>query len=119
MIKSCSLDLKPRNHCSGKAIAVTCACIKGQAADGLKLIAIAISELFAVQRVTSTYYEQQEAFMPIFKILLSILLPPLGVFLQEGLNSNFWISVVLTILGYIPGIVFALYILLSGNKALA
>mgnify|MGYP001042039532 FL=1 len=57
--------------------------------------------------------------MPILKILLSILLPPLGVFLQEGLNANFWISVVLTILGYIPGMVFALYILLSGNRALA
>ncbi len=51
--------------------------------------------------------------MIILKILLAIILPPLGVFVQEGLNGNFWISVVLTLLGYIPGIIFALYILLA------
>ena len=55
--------------------------------------------------------------MTIVKIILAILLPPLGVFVQEGLNSNFWISVILTLLGYIPGIVFALYILLAKGSA--
>lgn len=48
----------------------------------------------------------------LLKIILAILLPPLGVFVQEGLNLNFWISVLLTLLGYIPGIIFALFILL-------
>ncbi len=55
--------------------------------------------------------------MIILKILLAILLPPLGVFVQEGLNKNFWISVILTLLGYVPGIVFALYILLAKGSA--
>lgn len=49
----------------------------------------------------------------LLKIILAILLPPLGVLVQEGLNANFWISVLLTILGYIPGIIFALYIILK------
>ncbi|QTD54932.1 YqaE/Pmp3 family membrane protein [Parasphingorhabdus cellanae] len=57
--------------------------------------------------------------MIILKILLAIILPPLGVFVQEGLNSNFWISVLLTLLGYVPGIVFALYILLAKRGSLA
>lgn len=51
----------------------------------------------------------------LLKVILAILLPPLGVFVQEGLNANFWISVVLTLLGYIPGIIWALYILLAGG----
>jgi len=39
----------------------------------------------------------------IFKLLLAILLPPLGVFLEVGLGRDFWINILLTILGYIPG----------------
>lgn len=44
-------------------------------------------------------------------IVLAILLPPLGVFLQVGLTKHFWINIVLTLLGYIPGIVHAVYII--------
>lgn len=51
----------------------------------------------------------------LLKVILAILLPPLGVLLQEGLNANFWISVVLTLLGFIPGIIWALYVLLAGG----
>lgn len=37
--------------------------------------------------------------------------PPLGVFLQEGFGKHFWINIVLTIFGYIPGIVHAVWII--------
>ncbi|KAM0786328.1 plasma membrane proteolipid Pmp3 [Microbotryomycetes sp. NB124-2] len=43
----------------------------------------------------------------------SVLLPPLGVFLERGCAADFWINVLLTILGYIPGIIHALYIILK------
>lgn len=49
--------------------------------------------------------------MDILRVLLSILLPPLGVFLQVGLGLHFWINIVLTLLGYIPGIVHAVWII--------
>ena len=49
--------------------------------------------------------------MDILRILLSILLPPVGVFLQVGLGAQFWINILLTLLGYIPGIVHAVYII--------
>lgn len=49
--------------------------------------------------------------MDIIRILLSILLPPVGVFLQVGIGLQFWINIVLTLLGYIPGIVHAVYII--------
>ncbi|CAF1938023.1 hypothetical protein BRARA_E03332 [Brassica rapa] len=44
-------------------------------------------------------------------ILLAILLPPLGVFLRYGCGVEFWICLVLTLLGYLPGILYALYVL--------
>jgi len=47
----------------------------------------------------------------ILRILLSILLPPLGVFLQVGIGLQFWINIVLTLLGYIPGIIHAIWII--------
>ncbi|WP_439506654.1 YqaE/Pmp3 family membrane protein [Sediminibacterium sp.] len=41
--------------------------------------------------------------------ILAILLPPLAVYLHEGTtNTTFWISVLLTLLFWIPGVIFAL-----------
>lgn len=51
--------------------------------------------------------------MDFLRILFAILLPPLGVFLQEGLRKRFWINVLLTLLGYIPGIIHAVYVILK------
>ncbi|KAL2159653.1 hypothetical protein VTH06DRAFT_2222 [Thermothelomyces fergusii] len=47
----------------------------------------------------------------ICKIIFAIILPPLGVFLERGCDSDLFINILLTILGYIPGIVHALYII--------
>lgn len=49
--------------------------------------------------------------MDIIKIIIAILLPPLGVFLAVGLGKHFWLNLLLTLLGYIPGIVHAVYII--------
>ncbi|XP_021860499.1 UPF0057 membrane protein At4g30650 [Spinacia oleracea] len=47
-----------------------------------------------------------------FEILLAILLPPLGVCLRTGCcTCEFLICVVLTLLGYIPGIIYAIYVI--------
>lgn len=51
--------------------------------------------------------------MDILRILLSILLPPVGVFLQVGIGVQFWINILLTILGYVPGIIHAVYIIVK------
>jgi len=48
--------------------------------------------------------------MDIFGILVSIFLPPLGVFLKVGIGPHFWINIVLTLLGYVPGIIHAIWI---------
>jgi uncharacterized membrane protein YqaE (UPF0057 family) len=43
-------------------------------------------------------------------IILAILLPPLAVFLKKGLDTMFWISLLLTILFWFPGVIFALLV---------
>lgn len=47
----------------------------------------------------------------LLRVLLSIILPPLGVFLQEGIGTQFWINLLLTLLGYVPGLVHAVWII--------
>jgi Uncharacterized homolog of Blt101 len=43
--------------------------------------------------------------------ILAILLPPLAVYLKEGeWNSRCWISLILTLLFWIPGVIFALLV---------
>jgi uncharacterized membrane protein YqaE (UPF0057 family) len=51
--------------------------------------------------------------MDLLRILVAILLPPLGVFLQVGLGLQFWINILLTLLGYIPGIIHAVWIIVK------
>ena len=49
--------------------------------------------------------------MELVKIICAIILPPLGVFLQVGLASkHFWINIVLTLLGYLPGVAHAIWV---------
>lgn len=51
--------------------------------------------------------------MDIIRIILAIILPPLGVATQVGITKHFWINVLLTILGFVPGIIHALYVILT------
>lgn len=44
-------------------------------------------------------------------LVAAVLLPPLGVFLARGLGVEFWIATGLTIVGWVPGICFALLVL--------
>lgn len=48
-------------------------------------------------------------------VIITILLPPLGVYLHQGeINSKFWISLLLTLLFYIPGLIYSLVVVLGG-----
>jgi len=45
-------------------------------------------------------------------IVAAILLPPLGIFLARGLGTEFWIGTALTLVGWLPGAVYALVTIL-------
>lgn len=45
------------------------------------------------------------------KLLLAIFLPPVGVFMEVGFTGQFWLNLLLTLMGYVPGIIHAVYII--------
>ncbi len=49
--------------------------------------------------------------MDIVRVILTVLLPPLGVFLQVGVGKHFWINIILTLLGYFPGLIHGIWVI--------
>ncbi|KAH9831136.1 uncharacterized protein C8Q71DRAFT_861870 [Rhodofomes roseus] len=49
---------------------------------------------------------------------LALILPPLAVFFKRGLLADFWINVCLSILGWIPGVLHAWYIISRSEGAM-
>lgn len=54
--------------------------------------------------------------MKLVKIILAIFIPPLAAFLQVGIGLHFWINILLTILGGIPGMIHALWLVATDKK---
>jgi len=47
-------------------------------------------------------------------VILAILLPPLAVYLHQGeINSKFWISLILTLIFWLPGMIYSLLVVLD------
>ncbi|HUG40583.1 MAG TPA: YqaE/Pmp3 family membrane protein [Longimicrobiales bacterium] len=55
--------------------------------------------------------------MDIIRTILSVILPPVGVFLQVGIGKHFWINIVLTLLGYLPGVIHAIWVIWTFPRA--
>jgi uncharacterized membrane protein YqaE (UPF0057 family) len=49
------------------------------------------------------------------QVIFATVLPPLGVFCAVGLRGQFWLNLVFTLLGYVPGVVHAFYVLPSSD----
>lgn len=48
-------------------------------------------------------------------IILSVLLPPLAVALQRGIGFSLLLSVLLTLLAWLPGVIHALWVTFGGS----
>jgi uncharacterized membrane protein YqaE (UPF0057 family) len=48
--------------------------------------------------------------MTLIRIILCFFLPPLAVFLTIGVRGHFWINIILTLLGGVPGMIHALWV---------
>jgi uncharacterized membrane protein YqaE (UPF0057 family) len=46
-------------------------------------------------------------------IIIAILIPPLAMALYDGLTNRFWLSLLLTLLFYIPGLIYTLVVILG------
>uniref|UniRef100_A0A6B2LUM1 YqaE/Pmp3 family membrane protein n=1 Tax=Arcella intermedia TaxID=1963864 RepID=A0A6B2LUM1_9EUKA len=53
-------------------------------------------------------------FKRILYTLLAIILPPLVAFIYHGIACGFWINLLLTLLGWVPGIIHAWLIIWGG-----
>jgi uncharacterized membrane protein YqaE (UPF0057 family) len=49
--------------------------------------------------------------MKIIQVILAIIIPPVGVLLARGISSALLINVLLTLLGWVPGVIHALWII--------
>jgi uncharacterized membrane protein YqaE (UPF0057 family) len=47
----------------------------------------------------------------IFMIVLAILLPPVAVAIRKGIGTKLLLNIVLTILGYVPGLIHAVWLI--------
>ncbi len=48
----------------------------------------------------------------VLMVILALIAPPLAVVIKTGLSTQFWINVILTILGFVPGQLHALWVVL-------
>ncbi len=53
--------------------------------------------------------------MKIVKIILALFLPPVAAFLQVGISAHFWINIVLTLAGGIPGVIHAIWLVATNQ----
>ncbi len=49
--------------------------------------------------------------MSVLTIILAILLPPLAVALEYGISGKFFINLLLTLIGWLPGVIHAFVVL--------
>ncbi len=62
----------------------------------------------------STYAFSNDNDDKIIAVLLAIIFPPLGVAIwEDGITSHFWLSLILTLIFWFPGLIYSLLIILN------
>lgn len=56
-------------------------------------------------------HDGRPTFSDFLLIVAAIILPPVAVFFKVGFGLQFWLNILLTILGLIPGIIHAIWII--------
>jgi uncharacterized membrane protein YqaE (UPF0057 family) len=54
--------------------------------------------------------DKREKQMTLIEVVLAIFLPPVAAFMKVGLGLHFWLNIVLTLLGGLPGMIHALWL---------
>ena len=49
----------------------------------------------------------------VIAVILAFFLPPVGVAIKDGIGFSFFINCLLTLLGFLPGVIHALYVILE------
>lgn len=54
--------------------------------------------------------------MNLLRIIIGLLLPPVGVFLTVGVGPTLLINILLTVLGWLPGSIHALWVIVKHEE---
>jgi uncharacterized membrane protein YqaE (UPF0057 family) len=57
--------------------------------------------------------------MKLLRLILGIVIPPVGVFLTYGLSTTLVINILLTLLGWIPGSIHAVWAIVKHDEKMA
>lgn len=57
--------------------------------------------------------------MKLLRVALGILVPPVGIFLTYGLSTTLLINVLLTLLGWVPGSIHAVWAIVKHEEKVA
>ena len=57
--------------------------------------------------------------MNLLRIVLAILVPPLGIFMTVGVGPTLLINILLTLLGWLPGSIHALWVIVKHEEKVA
>ncbi|QEG43161.1 YqaE/Pmp3 family membrane protein [Roseimaritima ulvae] len=52
------------------------------------------------------------------RLLFAFILPPVSVYMQFGIGKHFWINCVLTLMGFVPGVVHAVLAMAQNRPGL-
>jgi len=69
--------------------------------------------LVCLQSIQSTVIQKVKTNM---KLLLGLLVPPVGIFLTYGVGPTLFINIGLTLLGWLPGSIHALWAITKHNE---
>jgi uncharacterized membrane protein YqaE (UPF0057 family) len=73
-----------------------------------------VADTLDTLRVCTLFYFQLVSLhgvvMGFWRIVFTIVLPPLGVLLGKGFSWAFLLNILLTLLGYIPGLIHAFWV---------
>lgn len=57
--------------------------------------------------------------MKLVRLILGLLVPPLGVFLTVGIGPTLLINILLTVLGWLPGSIHAIWVIAKHEEKLS
>jgi uncharacterized membrane protein YqaE (UPF0057 family) len=59
---------------------------------------------------------KREVNMSFGEIIIAIFFPPISVLLRYGLTGKFWLNILLTLVGWLPGVIHAFVVLSKEHK---
>ncbi|WP_038014070.1 YqaE/Pmp3 family membrane protein [Terasakiella pusilla] len=56
--------------------------------------------------------------MDILRIIIAFFLPPVAAFLTVGIGLHFWLNILLTLFGVLPGSIHAIWLVVRSNRGI-